>query len=164
MRMVVIALLLIGCATEEAPRPRTIRHMADVRHGDGRMLFTDLRGDAISPATVGRLVMIDLATGDERVIDDDPTDSNPFVVPGTDDVLFVSSRSGLASLYLARPGHPPRRITNAGVRAISDPRWVPVPGRELWFEGRVAVFTAHYGGVASRWRVDVDTGAAEQLW
>lgn len=165
MRTAVLALLLIGCAAEETPHRAPVRNMADVRHGDGRMLFTDLPpGAAIAPDTVGRLVMIDLATGDERVIDDDPTNSNPHVVPGSDDVLFVSSRGGFAALYLARPGHPPRRITNEGVRSIRDPRWVAVPGRDVAFEGRVAVFTARYGGVETRWRVDVDTGAAERVW
>lgn len=66
---------------------------------------------------------------------DHPLDSSPFVVPDSDEVLFVSGRTGVASLWLAAPGAPARPLTNRGLRQVSA-GFVPVPSRELSFDGR----------------------------
>lgn len=133
--------------------------------GPGRVVFTELRGDGIGidPATTGRLVVMDLDRGTRRVVTDHPMDSAPFAVPGSDDVVFVSARTGLASVWLAQPGRPPRQLTNVGRRRV-DAEFVPVPGRELaWLPGtRIAIFTAHYGAPAL-WALDIDTGRASRL-
>ena len=127
--------------------------------------FTQLpAGAGIEPSTTGRLVVLDLDRGTRRVVSDHPLDSAPFLRPGTDDVLFVSGRTGVASLYLARPGQPPRQLTNVGAREVG-PGFVPVFGRDLvWTDdGRVAVYTATYDGVATLWALDVDRAAATPL-
>ena len=146
------------------------RDVADprVESSDGRrrVVFTQLPpGREIAPDTTGHLVLLDLDRGTRRTVSDHPLDSSPFIVPGSDDVLFVSGRTGIASLYLARPGRAPRQLTNVGMRRLDPDRFVPVPGRELeWIPGtRTAVFVARYGGEASRWQVDVDTGVATRL-
>jgi hypothetical protein len=78
-------------------------------------------------------------------------------------VLFVSGRTGVASLWLARPGQPARQLTNVGAREVG-PGFVPVPGRELvWLDGQTAVYTATYDGIATRWTLDVETGAAREV-
>jgi hypothetical protein len=140
------------------------RDVADPRvAADGRIVFTQLPpGRDVAPDTVGKLVVLDLARGTRRIAVDDPHASSPFIVPGSDEVLYVSSRTGLASLYLARPGRSPRQLTNVGMRRV-QPGFVPVPGRELEWQGRTAVFTARYSGVESRWSLDLDTGAVEAL-
>jgi hypothetical protein len=138
---------------------------ADVRSaGPGRVVFTELRGDAIDPATTGRIVVLDVARGTRRVVTDHPMDSAPFAVPGSDDVVFVSSRTGLASVWIASPGQRARQVTNVG-RSRVDAAFVPVPGRELaWLPGtRTAVFTARYADGPVLWTLDVDTGAAARL-
>src|SRR5690606_26388880 len=82
------------------------------------VVFTALRGDDISPATTGRLVVLDVDRGTRRVVTDHPMDSAPFFRPGRDDIVFVSARTGLASLWLARPGARPRQLTNVGARTV----------------------------------------------
>lgn len=111
----------------------------------------------------GRLVALDLDRGARWVIADDPLASSPFPIPGGDQVLYVSARTGLAALYVAEPGLAPRQLTNRGRRAV-DAAFVPVPGRELaWLDASHAVYTATYDGVARLWAVDVATGAAREL-
>lgn len=144
------------------------RDVADPRLAPDRraVAFTQLPAGAtsIDPTTTGRLVLLDLDRGTRRLVTEHPLDSSPFVRPGTDDVLFVSGRTGLASLFLARPGQPARQLTNVGAREVG-PGFVPVPGRELvWLDGgRVAVYTATYGGVATLWALDVETAAAAPI-
>ncbi len=145
------------------------RDVADPRvaaDGTRRVVFTQLpAGAEIAPSTTGTLVLLDLDRGTRRVVTAHPQDSAPFVVPGGDDVLFVSARTSLASLYVASPGRAARQVTNRGRRAVDD-GFVPVPGRELaWLPGaaRVAVFTASYGGAHALWAVDIDTGDAARL-
>lgn len=146
------------------------RDVADPRFetsdGRRRVVFTQLPpGRDVAPDTTGHLVVLDLDRGTRRTVTDHPLDSSPFLVPGSDDVLFVSGRTGIASLYLARPGRPPRQLTNVGMRRLDPATFIPVPGRELeWIPGtRTAIFIARYGGEATRWQIDVDTGAAIRL-
>ena len=141
--------------------------IADPRVASDRraIAFTQLpAGAGVEPATTGRLVVLDLDRGTRRVVSDHPLDSAPFLRPGTDDVLFVSGRTGVASLYLARPGQPARQLTNVGAREVG-PGFVPVPGRDLVWTGggRVAVYTATYDGVATLWALDVDRAVATPL-
>jgi hypothetical protein len=144
------------------------RDVADPRvatDGTRRVVFTQLPpGAEIAPDTTGTLVVLDLDRGTRRTVTSHPLDSSPFIVPGSDDVLFVSARTGLASLYVASPGRPARQLTNVGKRAV-DADFVPVPGRELtWIPGtRVAQFIATYDGVRTTWQIDVDTGRAARV-
>lgn len=100
-----------------------------------------------------------------RTVTEDPLGSSPFPVPGSEDVLFLSARTGLASIWLASPGKPDRQITNIGKTNI-DKSFVPVFGRELvWLPDshtRKAVFTASYGKHAL-WLLDIDSGKAIRL-
>lgn len=144
------------------------REVADPRLAPDRraVAFTQLPPGAttIDPTTTGRLVLLDLDRGSQRLVTEDPLDSSPFPRPGGDDVLFVSGRTGVASLFLARAGQPARQLTNLGATEVG-PGFVPVPGRELvWVDGaRVAVYTATYDGVATLWALDVETGVAASL-
>jgi hypothetical protein len=108
----------------------------------------------LTPGTPGRIVLLDLDRGTRRVVTDHPLDSSPFLVPGSDDVLFVSGRTGVASLWLARPGRAAEQLTNVGF-VVVDERFQPVPGRELRFDGRRASYTASYGGARSTWTLEV---------
>lgn len=143
------------------------RGVADPRLAPDRraVVFTQLPPGAttIEPSTTGRLVLLDLDRGTRRVVTEHPLDSSPFVRPGSDDVLFVSGRTGVASLWLARPGQPARQLTNVGASEVGA-GFVPVPGRELaWLDGRTAVYAASYHGASTLWALDVDSGKAAPL-
>lgn len=168
-RLLLLTRDLRAVARDARGRERTIATaVADPRVADDglRVVWTELPPGTteILPGTPGRIVLVDLARGTRRVVTDHPLDSSPFVVPGSDDVLFVSGRTGVASLWLARPGARPRQLTNVGLAAVGS-GFVPVPGRELaWIPGtRRAVYTASWGGRQERWTIDVDTGAAGRL-
>lgn len=142
------------------------RAAVDPRVEGGRVAYTELPAGTTEyqPGTPGQLVVMDLVRGTRRVVTDDAGASSPFPVPGSDDVLYVSARTGLASLWLAPPAGAPRQVTNLGKTRV-DGAFVPVPGRELVFRPgtRVAVFAAIYGGASELWEVDVDTGRARDL-
>lgn len=133
---------------------------------DGRrLLYVQLAGEPEQAqlGDIGHIEVLDVITGEARRVTDDPRDSSPWMVPHTDDVLFVSARTGIASIWLAPgDGSPPHQITNIGMTEVG-PGFVPVPGRELvWVKPRTAVFTAHYG-THSLWTLDLDTGAAKRV-
>ncbi len=143
------------------------RAAADPRvAADGRVLYTQLPDGTteLAPGTPGKIVLVDLAAGTRRTITDGRKDaSSPFLIPGADDVLFVSARTGVASLWIAPgAGGAPRQLTNVGVTRVGA-GFVRVPGRTLAFEGRHAIYPTSYGGVHERWSVDLDSGAAEVL-
>ena len=77
------------------------------------------------PGTPTRLVVMDLARGTRRVVSEHPLDSSPWPVPGSDDVMFVSGRTGVASIWRSSPGRPPRQVTNVGLTRVG-PEFVPV--------------------------------------
>ncbi len=92
----------------------------------------------LRPGEVGRIVSQKISDGKWRTVTEDPSASSPFPVPvpgsgsgsGSDDVLFLSARTGLASIWIASPGKPDRQITNVG-KTKMDASFVPVFGQEL---------------------------------
>ncbi len=131
-----------------------------------RAVFVHLESRSAAPelGEPAYLTLYDARTGELRRITDDPRDTAPWVVPGSDDVLFTSARTGLASLWLAPgDGSAPRQLTNVGLTRI-EAGFVPVPSRELvWLPGtRKAVYSAHYG-THELYLLDVDTGEARHL-
>jgi len=116
-----------------------------------------------SPGVRTKLVLHDIVTGERRVITEDPGAYAPYVIPGTSDVLFVSGRTGVASLWIAPEGKPERQLTNVGMHDV-EKGFVPVPLDQLVFipGSRRFVYTAHYGD-DKLWAIDVDTAEAEML-
>ncbi|MCC6876438.1 MAG: hypothetical protein IT378_19195 [Sandaracinaceae bacterium] len=123
-----------------------------------RALFTEIT------STGRRLALADTRTLETRVITEDTHASTAFDVPGSDRVVFVSTRTQVASLYVAEPDGTERQLTNVGLTELT-PEFVPVPVRQLvWLEeGRRMVFTAHYRGRDRLWQVDLETGEALRL-
>ena len=80
------------------------------------------------------VVAQDLADGAPSVLAEDELASAPRPIPGSRDVLFVSARTGLASYWVAGPGHEPRQLTNLGLTEPGQPS-VPVAERELTWSG-----------------------------
>lgn len=139
---------------------------ADPRTLGLRVVYTQLPAGTteLTPGTTGPIVLLDLERGTRRVVTAHPMDSSPFLIPDSDDVLFVSARTGVASLWLAEPGRPARQLTNVGMRRVG-PGFVPVPGRTLAFTPgtRTAVYGTSYGGVEEVWSVDLGTGSAQPI-
>lgn len=119
--------------------------------------------DWLEPGLASRVVVMDLEKGTRRVLDADLGASSPALVPGTEEVLFVSGRTGVASLWLSAPGKAPRQITNVGKRMV-DGDFVPVPSKDVeWIpDTRKMVFTAYYG-TPDLWTVNIDTGEARRV-
>lgn len=117
----------------------------------------------LEPGLAGKLAAMGIDDGKRRIVTEDRHASSPFPVPGTEEVLFLSARTGLASIWIAAPGKPDRQLTNIGKIAV-DKEFIPVFGRELvWVPGsRKAVYTAHYG-THSLWVLDIDRGKARKL-
>lgn len=136
-----------------------------VSEDGSRVVFTQYPPGTggLAPGLAGKLVGMDIGSGTSRIITEDPSASSPFPVPGTDEVIFLSARTGLASIWMAAPGKPDRQLTNIGKTTV-DGDFTPVYGRELiWIPGfRRAVYTAHYES-HTLWVLDVDTGKARKL-
>jgi hypothetical protein len=131
------------------------RRITFARLGDDRTTFTP--GDAFT------LVLRDLVDGTERVVSPDGPASGAFTVPGSDEVLFVSGRTGLASLWLDDGSGASVQLTNVGLGSAADPAFVPVPGREGVWMDRTLVYTATYHGLHELWQIDVDSGEAGRI-
>ena len=96
------------------------------------------------PREDGRLVRYDLVTGRVSVLVHDANASAPLPIPGSDDVLYVSTVSGVASIWRASLESGPTQLTSVGF-APDDPELDPVYGDQtLWFDEHTLVFTASY--------------------
>jgi hypothetical protein len=117
----------------------------------------------LEPGLIGKLTGMRLADKQTRIITEDATASSPYPVPGSDEVVFLSARTGLASIWLAAPGKPDRQLTNVGKTTV-DAQFIPVYGREwVWLPGgRKAVYTASYGD-HHLWELDIDSGKARRI-
>jgi hypothetical protein len=166
-RLLTLAPDLTLALQDGAERRVLARGALDPRPADDgrRVLYVQLEGEPqhFHPGDRGQLVVLDVESGARRLVTDDPLDSSPWLVPHSEDVLFTSARTGLASLWLATASGEVRQLTNVGLAEVG-PDFVPVPSRELvWLPGtRTAVYSAHYG-THTLWSLDVDTGEALPL-
>ena len=102
------------------------------------------------------------------VLTDDALASTPRPIPGSDDVLYVSASTGLASFWIAGPGAAPRQLTNLDLTEV-EPSFVPVADRQLTWSGSALFYAVPDDDVpedrgASRiWRVDVTSGDAIEV-
>lgn len=104
---------------------------------------------------------LDAAT--RTVIVDDDQASAPRPIPGSRDVLFVSTSTGLASFWVASPGRAPVQITNAGLDEVV-PGFVPVLTRQLAWAGGVLFYgVAEEDGSSRVWRLDVGAREATEV-
>ena len=118
------------------------------------------------PGTATRVVLHDLRDGSVRIIADDPDASSPFVVPDSDDVVYISSRSGLASIWRGN-GEYEIQVTNVDLES-GDQGVLPTFGSNvLWVPGvRVLAFTASTPDRTTEstiWKYDVALGVVEPL-
>lgn len=109
------------------------------------------------------IVLHHLGSGESRIATSDPTAYAPHVVPETDDVLFVSGRTGLASYFVAGADGTERQLTNIGLSQVTK-GFVPLAVSQLvWIPGtRSCVFTAHYDSDVL-WKLDVTNGRGKRL-
>lgn len=99
-----------------------------------------------------RVMMLGALEGEPVLVARDEAASSPRPVPGGDEVLWVSTASGVASFVVAAPGAPPDVLTNAGATEVGQD-FVPVAdARAAWSGGRL-VYAAD----------DAETGRSEIL-
>lgn len=106
-------------------------------------------------------VVLHPLTGSPEVLVVDPDAASPWPLPDGSGVLFVSTRTGLASLWLTgRDGE--TQLTNVGLEEVGQ-EFVPVPAGELaWLSDGRAVY-ATSGERDELWLFDPRTGDAERL-
>lgn len=100
----------------------------------------------------------DYATGDH-------TAYTGMAIPDSDDLLFLSGRTGIASLFRITPSGTTTQITNQGVGTTRSKGFVPAPsGGVIWLPGdtpRFAFRTGLFQG--SVWLGDLEQGRFEEL-
>jgi len=133
-------------------------------HGE-RLVFVAL-ADGIAEWELGAPTVIralDLETGASTVITDDAEASAPRTIPGSRDVLFTSTQSGVASLWIARDGGAVEPLTNVGVEE-SGPDVVPAPDRQIAFvDGTLVYGVAGDDGVSRLWSFELASREAREL-
>lgn len=130
-----------------------------------RVVFVGL-ADGIAEWELGAPTVIralELESGDTRVIVDDAEASAPRTIPGSRDVLFTSTATGVASLWIARDGGAAEALTNVGLDEIG-PDAVPVPERDLAFVGETLVYGVVLDdGTSHLWSFDLASREAREL-
>lgn len=109
------------------------------------------------------IVAQDMSETVPTVLIDDPWASTPRPIPGSRDIVYVSTEGGVASLWIGGPERAPARLTNAGLTSMG-PEFVPVPDRELVWRDGVLFYGARDESGASRiWRFSLADGASRVL-
>jgi hypothetical protein len=107
-------------------------------------------------------VVLQSMSGAPEVLTVDPDAASPWPLPDGSGVLFVSTRTGVASLFRVRRGEEPVQLTNVGLEEVGQD-FVPVPAGELvWLPDGRAVFATN----AERdelWLLDPTSGDTERL-
>ena len=107
-------------------------------------------------------VVLEELGGRREVLTTDPDAATPFALPDGSGVIFVSTRTGIASIFRAdRDGT--RQLTNLGAEDTGQD-FVPIPtGTLAWVPGSLrAVYAAEYDD-ARVWMLDAASGEAEEL-
>jgi hypothetical protein len=119
-------------------------------------------GSALEPGDDREVVLYDLVSGARTGLILDATAASPVPIPGSPDVLYVSSATGVASIVRISASEL-RALTNADATAVEQ-EFVPVYGRQLVFVdgGDRLVFAAEYESDAI-WSLDLRTGEAAEL-
>ena len=150
--------------------------LMELRAGHTRTLAQGLEPDlAIDPA--GRAVAVVRREGPTRTIIElldrrdgallrrlvagEGVNNAPLFTPDGKALLFVSSRTGLSSLFrVGVDGQGERQLTNGGKTAV-DQAYVPPPERTL--ERRFDAGLLHFQSGLDRWQLDPATGSARRL-
>ena len=119
-------------------------------------------GLVAAPGTATQVVLQDLRDESVRLIADDAAASSPLAVPNSDDVVYVSARSGLASIWRGN-GEYELQVTNLDVEA-GDQGVLPTFGSHVaWVPGaRTLAFEVNTAG-SEVWQYDVSLGTVELL-
>lgn len=119
-------------------------------------------GTSLDPGDDREVVLYDVTSGARASLIIDATAAAPVPIPGTSDVLYVSSASGVASIVRVGESET-RTLTNDGATAVEQ-EFVPVYGRQLLFVdgGDRLVFAAEYESDVI-WSLDLRTGEAQEL-
>lgn len=65
-------------------------------------------------------------------ITEDGLASSPQAIPGSDDVLFVSTRTDVAAIFRTSPGGTPQQLTNMGMTGVEQGFVPPLTSQSLW--------------------------------
>lgn len=89
--------------------------------------------------------------------------SGPQAIPGTEDVLFVSTRNDVAAIFRASPGGEPTQLTNVGMTSVVQEFVPPLTAQSLWTEGGVYYAFARDGANSMVLHLNATTGNVEEV-
>jgi len=155
--------LALSCETASS-EPASPRPESDLSPSAGQALGP--------PALLSDGSRVESRAGDEPgesdlvLVEKDGRERRLAPAPGPDDlptalpdgrVVFVSGRTGLASLFVVDPKTDAvRQLTNRGLRRVG-PDFVPPPARRIEISERTLRYDAARG---ERWEVEIETGRA----
>jgi hypothetical protein len=148
---------LAPAASDDGTRVAYLEPLPSV-DADGQPVAAD---DEDAPT---RVVLWDARSGRTRVASEDRHASAAYPIPGSDDVLLVSTRTGLASIWRAAVRGGEVQLTNVGQEDVGQDT-VPVPdGTDAFFvDGAARLVFGVPGDDATVWSVVLATGEAEAL-
>lgn len=149
-----------GGSTEIAPL--ALDPWVDAASGKIAYIAPAAGAETLDPGDDREVMLYDVPSGASQSLIADATASAPVPIPGTSDVLYVSSAAGVASIVRVTPSES-ITLTNRDATAVEQ-EFVPVYGRQLLFtEGASRiVFTAEYE-TDVLWTLNLTTGDAEIL-
>lgn len=121
---------------------------------------------ASSADTVRTIDRLHAFTGERETLVDDRRAYAPYEVPGSEDIVFISGRSGLASFWLREADGTELQLTNRAAGRVTDQGWAPVPVHELtWLpdDPDRALYGSRLDGLEELWVLDLRRGRADRV-
>lgn len=149
-----------GSSTEVAPL--ALDPWVDAASGKIAFIGPVAGAESLEPGDDREVILYDIPSGASQALITDASAAGPVPIPGTEDVLYVSSAAGVASIVRVTPTET-LTLTNRDATGVEQ-EFVPVYGRQLLFtEGATGiVFTAEYESDVL-WTLNLTTGEAVEL-
>lgn len=148
-----------GRTTEVAPI--ALDPWVDPASGKIAFIAPTAGATSLEPGEDREVMLYDIPSGASMSLIVDGTASSPVPIPGTGDVLYVSSAAGVASIIRVTPTE---TLTLTNDANGLEQEFIPVYARQLLFVegGDGLVFTAEYE-TDVLWYLNLRTGEAEEL-
>lgn len=117
-------------------------------------------------ASYSNIERVQAFSGVREVLVDDPSAYAPHAVPDSDRIVFVSARTGVASLWLREADGNEVQISNRAVTSAHGKGFKPVPVHELsWLPSnpRVAVYSAFVDDHHELFMLDTIGGRVDRI-
>ena len=102
--------------------------------GGDRIVFMSAPEGATEFERGGSMLIRSYSVRTRRVttVTEDGLASSPQAVPGSDDVLFVSTRTDVAAIFRTAAGGTPTQLTNVGMTGVEQGFVPPLTAQSIW--------------------------------